>query len=275
MPKPKYIVGLAVALFAILAGFAFMRKHRIALLSLCVTTFLASASTGIAIAQRTVVSPGEFATKEAPNGVDISSVPSYRLQQVYGAADFESLGPGPHIITRVDWRPGSEMTETSSYPAERFEMKFSTTQIDPADVLDRVFDNNIGSGQRTVFDGPVTLTTANLGPLEGPKAFDYGLDLQTPFAYDPAAGNLLMDLTVTNGQGPLLIDHSFPDTRTTSFHWSGRLGPDSDVAALVEDFGGQTGGHVIQFTIVPEPTSMAVLGGVCPILAFMRIRRES
>ena len=206
-------------------------------------------TTNIAIAQRTVVSPGEFATTEMPNVANLVGFPSYRLQQVYGAADFESLGPGPHSITRIDWRPGSEMTETISYPSDLFVMKFSTTQIDPGDVLDRIFDNIIGSGEQTVFDGPVTLTTENLGPAEGPKAFDYGLDLQTPFLYDPAAGNLLMDLTVINGQGPLLLDFSFADTNTTSFHWTGTLGHESNVAALPEDVGGQTGGHVLQFTV--------------------------
>ena len=167
------------------------------------------------------------------------------------------------------------MTETISYPAENFEMKFSTTQIDPGDVLDRTFNNNIGSGEQTVFNGPVTLTTENLGPVEGPKAFDYGLDLTHPFAYDPAAGNLLMDLTVINGQGPLLLDFTFSDTNTTSFHWSGTLGADSQVAALEADFGGQTGGHIIQFTVVPEPTSVALMSGCCVIFAFMRRRRAS
>ena len=228
--------------------------------------FLSLTATNIAIAQRTVISPSEFATTEAPDVANVSGFPSYRFQQLYGAADFESLGPGPHIITRVDWRPGREMTETISYPAERFLMKFSTTRIDPADVLDRTFDNNIGSGEQTVFDGPVTLTTENLGPAEGPKAFDYGLDLQTPFAYDPAAGNLLMDLTVINGQGPLLLDFTFADTNTTSFHWTATLGPDSEVAA--EDFGG----HILQFTVVPEPTSMALMSG-CVFLVLMRRRR--
>ena len=65
-----------------------------------------------------------------------------------------------------------------------------------------------------------------------------------------------MDLTVLNADGPLLLDFTFADTSTTSFHWSGLLGHESPLAALPEDFGGQTGGHILQFT-VEEPIQPA------------------
>ena len=221
-------------------------------------------------AQQTAVSPGIYADQEAPNVADLTAFPSYRLQQVYAAAEFAHLGPGPYVITRVDWRPGSEMTETIDYPSERFTMTFSTTSIDPSvdgDVFDFTFDNNIGSNLQTVFDGPTTLTTANSGPAEGPKAFDYGLNLQTPYSYDPADGNLLMDLTVLNGETPLLLDFAFAPTETTRFIWSGEFGLDSAVAAGPNDVaGGQSGGHIIQFTVVPEPSGSVLVWTV--VLAF-------
>ena len=144
-------------------------KRRIALL-LIGLLFLGIASAA-AQAQLTAVSPAEFADVEAPNAADIGAVPSYRLQQIYGAQDFAHLGGGPHVITRIDWRPGSEMTETISYPSERFTMKFSTTTIDPADTLDREFDRNLGTNQATVFDGATTLTTQNDGAGAGPESF--------------------------------------------------------------------------------------------------------
>ncbi len=194
----------------------------------------------------TVVVPSEFANAEAPNAADLTDFPSYRLQQVYSASEFESAASGPVTITRVDWRPGSEMIETIDYPSDRFIINFSTTDVDPAtpdSVFDPVFANNIGSNERTVFDGPVTLTTENAGPAEGPKAFDYGLDLQTPYVYDPSAGNLMMDLTVFNGQTPLLLDYIFDPNETTAAHWTGTLGVDSEQSEQ------QLGGHVIQFEI--------------------------
>jgi hypothetical protein len=152
------------------------------------------------------------------------------------------------------------MTETIDYPSDQFIMKFATTSVDPTagGLLDATFANNIGGNEQTVFDSPVTLTTANAGPAEGPKEFDYGLELQTPYTYDPAAGNLLMDLTVINGVGPLLLDWVAASTATTTFIWSGTLGHDSPMAA-----DGQFGGHIAQFTVVPEPNA---LGFLLPLL---------
>ncbi len=235
----------------------------------CLFSGLAICTSTTVIAQVTVVSPGEFATTEAPDVADLTGVPSYRLQQVYAATDFASLGPGPYTITRVDWRPGAEMTETIDYPSEQFIMKFATTSVDPTagGLLDATFANNIEGNEQTVFDGPVTLTTANAGPVEGPKEFDYGLPLQTDYVYDPSAGNLLMDLTVINGEGPLLLDWVAASTATTTFIWSGTLGHDSPMAT-----DGQFGGHIAQFTVVPEPSSLGLL---LPVLAaIIRLRRR-
>ena len=238
---------------------------------LCLFSVLAICSSSTVSAQNTAVSPSEFATTEAPNVADLTGVPSYRLQQVYAAADFSSLGPGPYTITRIDWRPGAEMTETIDYPSDQFIMNFSTTSVDPtaAGLLDATFANNIGGNEQNVFDGPVTLTTANTGPAEGPKDFDYGFDLQTPYTYDPAAGNLLMDLTVVNGVGPLLLDWVAASTATTTFIWSGALGHDSPVAA-----DGQFGGHIAQFTVVPEPTSLGLLSPVILAIIGLRTRKK-
>ncbi|MCA9197799.1 MAG: hypothetical protein KDA87_09690 [Planctomycetales bacterium] len=98
------------------------------------------------------------------------------------------------------------------------------------------------------------MSTDNLGPVGGPKSFDYGIEFDSPFTFDPTAGNLLMDLTVVDATGPLLLDFSFAPTETTSFHWTGTLGHESPVAATTpEAVGGPFGGHAIQFTMVPEP----------------------
>lgn len=136
-------------------------------------------------------------------------------------------------------------------------MKFATTLAEPSTnetPLDPIFANNIDGNLQTVFNDAITLTTANVGPAGGPKEFDYGLDFQTPYVYDPTAGNLLMDLIVTNGEGPLLLDLSIEPLDTIGFIWTGGEGVDSEVAAA-----GQLGGHALQFTVVPEPSSLSIL----------------
>ena len=211
----------------------------------CLTAKLLLA-TDILFGQHHVVSPGAFEHEEAPDAAVVSDFPSYRFQQVYSVEDFAHLGDGPFTITRVDWRPGSEMIDTIDYPSERFIMRFSTTDIDPSvdgPVFDPVFANNINGSVKQVFDGPITMTTANDGPVDGPKLFDYGLELQAPYFYDPSQGNLMMDLTVVNGETALLLDfiNSPVESSTTRMHFA----PSSEAESSAQELGG----HVLQFTV--------------------------
>lgn len=201
-----------------------------------------------------------FADVEAEGTQEIPGVWSYRLQQVYAASEFESLGPGPWTITRVDWRVDATITEPVSYPSERWVMTMSTTSREPAG-LQGAFAENLGDDEVTVVDGPVTLTSTATGPPEGPRNFDYGVDFAQPFTYDPSQGNLLMDLSVFNGEGPLWMDFTFAPSSTTSLISTVLLGVDSPVADLDPPNGGQWGGHIARFTVVPEPT------GCLPLIA--------
>lgn len=202
---------------------------------------------------QTVVSPGSFTDTEAPDVGDTTGVPSYRFQQVYAASDFATLGDGPYMITRIDWRADGAVSGPIDYPSDRFLMKFATTDYSPVVSgetmdLDLTFANNINGNEVTVIDGPITLTTSSESLSDdGPNQFDYGVDLETPYLYDPTQGNLLMDLTVINADAPLLIDFIFAPSDTTRFMWTGTLGPDSELGTA-----GQSGGHVLQFTIASE-----------------------
>ena len=215
-----------------------------------------------------VVSPGKFQDVEAPD-IGIVTNPSYRFQQLYDAADFAGLGPGPLTITRVDWRADGSVSDPIEYPSERWIFKFSTTSNE-LDELSRTFADNVGPNETTVLDGPVTLTTESDGPAGGPKQFDYGVDLETPFVYDPSKGNLLMDLTIINSEGPLNIDFVLANTETTRFRSTGTLGPDSPVA----NANAPIGGHVIRFTIVPEPASLGILSIALLATTTSRMRRR-
>ena len=221
------------------------------------------AVSSVGLGQLTAVSPREFADVEMPGAADLTGVPSYRFQQVYDASDFAHLGTGPLSITRIDWRPDGDVAEPLETPSPQWTMNMSTTSREPGG-LSSTFADNLGTNVATVIDGPVTIKTQNLGPAGGPKAFDYGVDLTTPFTFDPSDGNLLMDLTVTDSVGPLLLDFNFSSNEMTSFYWTGALGPDSPVAG-----GDQWGGHALQFTVVPEPTSCVLMEfgiGACVLL---------
>ena len=73
--------------------------------------------------------------------------------------------------------------------------RISTTNQDPEKLSFR-FADNLGDDQIVVSDGLVTWSTDNIGPPEGPRAFDVVMELEEPFYYDPNQGNLLIDWTL-------------------------------------------------------------------------------
>ena len=59
------------------------------------------------------------------------------------------------------------------------------------------FADNLGGDATTVYSGALTLTTAATGI--GAQPFDYTVSFSQPFLYDPADGNLLLDVTIPSG----------------------------------------------------------------------------
>jgi hypothetical protein len=152
-----------------------------------------------------VVSPNALATVE---GNKVNSFPfnltgysstlgNQRYQQVYSAADFSAFAPGGELITNIAFRPavGNGGAFTSTLPAIRIDL--STTTANP-DGLASNFLANAGADNIIVFGGtngsPLALSSVFVGPTNGPKNFDIVINLTKPFFYNPAAGNLLLDV---------------------------------------------------------------------------------
>jgi PEP-CTERM motif len=67
----------------------------------------------------------------------------------------------------------------------------------PVDGLDPVFANNLTGAVTTVHSGALSFSwSAASGPA---RPFDLHIPLLAPFRYDPAQGNLLLDITVISG----------------------------------------------------------------------------
>lgn len=113
-----------------------------------------------------------------------------RLQQVYMSDQFPQH---PIIVRELRWRPSAVHGRAFDGRLERLQLKLSTTAKQPRS-LERVFARNIGLDETLVFDGPVDLGSAYVGPAKGPKEFDIAVVLQTPFPFDPRIGNLLVDI---------------------------------------------------------------------------------
>ncbi len=203
-----------------------------------------------------VVVPNSLAAAEGnsnnafPFNIDRFGHASMRYQQVFDSSEFSTLS-GPSLLTQIAFRPDSSDGSAFSSLLASIQINFSTTAGSP-DALSSTFATNVGSDDMVVFNGPLALSSADIAGPGGTRAFDIIINLTTPFLYDPAAGDLLLD--VRNFAGGL----------TTQFdaHVSG----DSVSRVWVGNVGSSTGspdtlGLVAQFTFesVPEPGTLALL----------------
>ena len=125
------------------------------------------------------------------------TLPSQRYQQVYAASDFGSLDV--LLITALAFRPEYKNETPFLVTLPDIQINLSTTARQP-DHLSPAFLSNLGADDTVVFArGSLSLSSAVIGPDQGPKDFDVLINLQNPFIYNPAKGNLLLD--VRNFQG--------------------------------------------------------------------------
>jgi len=219
---------------------------------------------GVATAD-TIVVPNSLASVEGNINNDwpfsIGGVPeSMRYQEVFGAPQF----PGPGLITQIAFRPDGTYGLSFTLTLTNVQIDLSTTSEGP-DGLSNTFANNVGANDTVVYTGALPLSSADTGPPGGPKAFDIVITLQTPFYYDPAAGNLLLDVRNFLDGGTTVFDAE--DTSGDSI--SRVFSYDVTAATGVYD----TAGLVAQFTTtaVPEPSTMLLLGsGLLGLCGFRR-----
>jgi hypothetical protein len=148
---------------------------------------------------QTVVVPNSLATVEGgtSNAFPFSNLSqNHHYQQVYAAGEFAAV-PGPRRLIGVRFRPNGTSTFSPWSITITADLRFSVTQLGP-DQLTATFASNVGANEATVFSGQMSYGTQQSGPAATPPlAFDIEILFQTPYTYDPAAGNLLMDLNRT------------------------------------------------------------------------------
>jgi hypothetical protein len=145
-----------------------------------------------------VVVPNANATVEGASNNNIpfsSTTTHFHYQQVYAASEFAGLS-GPHRIRGMQFRPNATSTNPVWQQTMDIDLRFSTTAAAP-DALSTTFTANVGPDSTQVYSGPVTISTTQVTPITpGPALFDIVINFQNPFVYNPANGNLLMDVIV-------------------------------------------------------------------------------
>ena len=173
----------------------------------------------------TIVAPNNLATTEgdASNGFPFNigdptivngGLASQRYQQVYAASEFDTLRGLELLITQILFRPDATFGKAFSSVLPNIQINLSTTSAAP-NGLSTTFANNVGSDDKVVFSGPLSLSSANSGPAAGPKNFDIVINLMNPFRYNPSVGSLLLDVRNFGGGTTTLFDAQFPSTSTS------------------------------------------------------------
>ena len=146
------------------------------------------------------------------------------------------------------------------------QINLSTTARMP-DGLSTTFVENVGSDDKRVY-GPGLLFIE--GVADSPPGFPDVIQLEEPFLYDPAQGNLLMDVRVNedfygDAIDPFAMDASnvFGDSVSRVY-----VGYDSPTGATF------TSGLVTAFVVtpVPEPSSVILFIAGLALTSFVAVR---
>jgi hypothetical protein len=157
----------------------------------------------LAVAQSFAI-PNAYETVE---GNSSSSYPFWdfgtntvRYQQIYAASEFSNATNGGWIY-QLNFRDDSERPYDTyvgfNATLTNVEIRLSTTSRTP-DGLSPVFSENVGIDQTLVFSNFLAMSSA-WQAFQQPQPWDIEVQLSTAFWYNPAAGNLLMDLQIREG----------------------------------------------------------------------------
>jgi hypothetical protein len=245
---------------------------RLLMVGMAVLLALAWSSSATAV---TIVSPSANTSVEGngnnifPFDIGPPAFASQRYQQVYRASEF---GSSPLLITGLVFRPDAQFGGAFSTTLSNVSIFLMTTANGP-DGLSAIFANNEGADKTLVHSGSLSLSSADIGPTGGPKAFDIIINLTTAFLYNSASGNLLLEV------------QNFSGGATTAFDGENTFGdPVSRLVTLdvngVNDTTGNTDtfGLVTEFlavAVVPEPPSIALFGSAALVFVAIRRRRRT
>jgi acid phosphatase len=146
-----------------------------------------------------VVVPNNLSTTQGDTGnlFPLFSMKPIRYQQVFEKSQFSRFAAGGEMIDTIGFRAHAPGVPFSGFVAQ-LQVNLSTTSKNP-DGLSSTFADNIGPNDTQVFSGPIAVSANNSTSPGAVNTFDIVIRLSTPFLYNPAGGNLLID--IRNSQG--------------------------------------------------------------------------
>jgi hypothetical protein len=170
---------------------------------------------------------------------------SMRYQQIYSRSEFTQAS----VIDAIRFRRSSGQGTFTSTPIDvKVTLGYAARSVASAS---SVFANNIGVGAVTVFDGLMTLSST--GAAASPQPFDVVMDVANLFNYNPALGDLLLDITVRNSPaaGFLATPALGQETTTTRIYGFDAEGASGVVGFTASDT--RPYGLITRFDMVSPP----------------------
>lgn len=193
------------------------------------------------VAAQSITLPQQAATTEGnsaspfPFNAGSSASGAVRVQNIYAASNFISQGVNqPILINQIRWRANAlAIAPASTFP--NVEVKLSTAPAGAVNGPSGTFANNLTNDARTVFpSGPLTLT-----PTAGttPNGFLASININPPFLYVPAWGDLCIDVS---NQGATGIAGAPIDLLTNAGASGGRVYDTTPNATVITPTTGQS-----------------------------------
>jgi hypothetical protein len=214
---------------------------------LATAAMIVAAVVSSSVSAQSIVVPNALAGVESSYGnrYPFNSV-DHRYQQVYAASQFAGVS-GSAQLTQIAFRRNAGAVGFSITVPD-VTISLSTTGYSPQvgpNLLTNRFADNPGPDSTTVHTGPLTLTSSATGPTGGPNPFDIVINLSTPFTFNPAQGNLLMDVRIAGGSDNVMFFDATLGDGNVNRVWTNSL---TALTGSVDQVG-----LVTRFTFVPEP----------------------
>lgn len=147
-----------------------------------------------------IVAPPGLETTDGNRSVPNDANTVIRTQELWSASYFSDLPPGGAWLIGMASRLDKSVTAESAF-SQNLELSISTS---PRDTISLTYDENVGDDVVQAFVGIDAGETAVSGGSVNPFALP--LMFETPFFYDPAKGDLLMDYKIDGGFGNFVFD---------------------------------------------------------------------
>ncbi len=195
-----------------------------------------------------------------------------RTQQVYASSFFS----GPQMLTSLAFRSTPGFRNGANYASVNISLSTTMFGDETGTPLSADFSSNIGADALLVYRGAISFTA----PIS--DGFEYIVNFDNAFRYDPSMGNLLLDVTIPVGSGVDGPGFFLASYDTANSFNDGVYSVNSVFDGAATSGIANTAGTITQFTgtalagAVPEPATWAMMiGGFGMAGGAMRRRRAS